>query len=216
MRRHVVAVGIGLAVTGPAAAQEIGSWVISCPTDNTPCRMRHRTWIIPAAQGRPSAALEVVSSAGQLVPQLAVRGLSLPGVMATAVSVATTVELRFDAGPTLELPCSADADAVVCTPTAPDASVARHLAQARTVTVQVHVGLPGNTQFPLSLPDQVRTLELQRTADALARFRAVAPADDGGSDWRAVVDRLLRAIGFPGGLSDVLRRLMPLSNQPKG
>jgi hypothetical protein len=66
------------------------------------------------------------------------------------------------------------------------------------VQVQVQLSLPG----VVSLPDQSRTLELQRTADALARLRASSAQASGtaptvpGLDLGGMIQRLLEDVGL--------------------
>jgi hypothetical protein len=123
------------------------------------------------------------------------------------LALQATVGLHFDAAQRIELACGLDGGAVICTPGAVAAnSAASQLASARSVVVQIKLGLPGGT----TLPEQSRSLELARTADALTRFRATAPASESvpvvdGLDWRGFLDRLARDAGFANGLADLLQ-----------
>ena len=117
-----------------------------------------------------------------------------------------SVGLRFDGAPRIELSCGPDGAAVVCAPGVDAApAAAGQLVSARSVLVQVRLGLPGG----VGLPEQSRSLELARTAEALAAFRATAPMGESvpavaGLDWRGFLDRLARDAGFENGLADLL------------
>jgi hypothetical protein len=80
----------------------------------------------------------------------------------------------------------------------------------------MRIGLPGGA----ALPEQARTLELQRTPEALARFRSTAPANESvpvvaGLDWRGMLDRLARDAGFARGLADLLPDLGLMPTLPR-
>jgi hypothetical protein len=222
----LLALGIGSAraqapAAKPAAPQnnEIGSWIIACPVDQkavdaTPCRMRYRTWIVPPRDGRPSVGLEARNTGTAVVPQLAVRDLPAQIAMAALLAATPTMELRFDGGQKLALTCGQDADAVLCTPAAAADTAAAQFKTARSVEVRVHVALSGAEGAP-AVPDQTRSFELSRTAEAIERFRAVAPTAmplSAGSgvtqDLRGMADRMLKAMGYPGGVSDLVQQAM--------
>jgi hypothetical protein len=79
------------------------------------------------------------------------------------------------------------------------------LPDARNVVVRVRLTLPG----AMALPEQSRSLDLQETGQALAQFRATAPASESvpviaGLDWRGFLDRVARDAGLRNGLADVL------------
>jgi len=197
---------IALLIGGQAAAQprptteEIGSWVLSCPADakDDACSLRHRSAIMPPMPGGPTAALEIQRRGNQYIPVVAVRGLSMQAAIGSVLELQANVSLRFDNAPRTELHCGLDGAAVVCAPAAEaTASAASQLASARNMLVQAQLSLPGG----ITLPEQSRTLELLRTADALARLRATAPAGEAapalpGLDWRGYLDPLLRATGL--------------------
>ncbi|MEJ0016880.1 MAG: hypothetical protein WDN25_09965 [Acetobacteraceae bacterium] len=199
------------------ASEEIGSWILTCPADAKadPCRLRHRTWVMPPGSGTPGAALEVVHRAGRFVPVVALRGLPTATALAGLLTLQPTAGLRFDAAPRTALDCTLDTGAVVCAPLdAASASAAGELTVSRSVLVQVRLTLPGTP-----LPEQERSLELSRTADALARFRATAPESEAmpvvpGLDWRGFLDRLAHDAGWEHGLADLLAyagTLVPMS-----
>ena len=206
---------------------EIGSWVIACPSDpkadTTPCRMRYRTWIVPPHDGRPSVGLEVRNIGAQMVPQLAVRDLPAQLAMAAMLAATPTMELRFDSGQKLTMSCGQDADAVLCTPAADTADVAAtQLKAARAVQVHVHVALAGE-DGPSPVPDQTRSFDLSRTAEAMDRFRAVAPTAmplSAGSgmtqDLRAMADKMLKAMGYSGGVADIMQKAMSMMHGMMG
>ena len=189
------------------AAEEIGSWVLSCPDAKaSPCQLRLRQSVIQASANGPTASLEVVHRGNLFVPVVALRGMSMQAAIGGALAVQTNVALRFDAQPWTELACGLDGGAVLCTP-APDAAApaAAALPDAHSVLVRVRITLPGVT----ALPEQSRSLDLQSTAEALARFRGTAPASESvpviaGLDWRGFLDRVARDAGFHNGLTDLV------------
>ena len=70
--------------------------------------------------------------------------------------------------------------------------------------VRIRLSIPGVT----ALPEQSRSLDLQQTTEALAAFRATAPASESvpviaGLDWRGFLDRVARDAGFRNGLADL-------------
>src|SRR6185437_11493890 len=99
-----------------------------------------------------------------------------------------------------ELPCSLDGASVVCAPDKSDASaLAEQLPKARTVLVRFRA--VGN--LPLPVPDGPLALDLDRTPEALVRFRLAGPANESarpglGQDLRSSVERLLGRLGVPG------------------
>jgi hypothetical protein len=204
-------IAVALLLGGAGATQDrppsqaIGSWVLSCPPTGE-CQLRHRTWVVLPGVNTPSVALEVVQRGHQFVPVVAIRGLPAEVALGAVLAVQASVWLRFDAAPRVPLDCGLDGGAVVCTPSDAVASeVAGELATAHTVLVQVGLGLMGD----MALPEQTRSLELDRTADALAQFRATAPVNEAipvvpGLDWRGFLDRMARDAGFPQGLAGLL------------
>jgi len=113
-----------------------------------------------------------------------------------------TVKLSLDDGPSITLACGLDGAAIVCAP-AGDAVTA--LASAHTAQVRIALSIPGVA----SLPEQSRSVELRRTADAIAMFRSTVPADRTvpalpGLDWHDFLDRLLREAGFERGVAGML------------
>jgi hypothetical protein len=186
--------------------QAIGSWLLSCAadpmTDMRVCRMRTRLWLVPPAEGHPGMALEVQSRAGQLVPVVTIRQLSLSTAWSGLLALTATAQLRFDNAPMAELPCTLDAASVVCAPAKADAvRLVGELADAKSVLVRVHT--VGNLPLPLPMPDGPLALDLDRTQEALARYRAagpeVAPAPSSlTEELRDAVERLLRELGVAG------------------
>ena len=73
---------------------------------------------------------------------------------------------------------------------------AEQLAKARSVLVRFRA--VGN--LPLPVPDGPLALELERTPEALARYRLAGPAGDGtqpliGQEVKDALERLLRSLG---------------------
>ncbi|HTC12540.1 MAG TPA: hypothetical protein VK726_27575 [Acetobacteraceae bacterium] len=212
-----LAIGTAAAQTLSGKTEEIGSWVVACPADakSAPCRMRYQKWIVPPQNGRPSVGLEVRNTGAQMVPQLAVRDLPAPLAVAAMMAGTPTMELRFDGGQKLALSCGSEGDAVLCVPEpGAAADAAAQLQTARSVEVRVHVTLAGG-DGPSPIPDQTRSFDLSRTAAAIDRFRAVAPEAaplptqaSQGSDMRSMADKMLKAMGFPGGVNDILQKAM--------
>lgn len=199
--------GQTMAQTRPAG-QDIGSWVLTCSPGEqaTPCTLRHSNWIFPPVDGSPGAALEVMHRGGQFVPVVALHGLSRQVALAGVLAMQANVSLRFGNSPQVELSCSMDSSAIVCVPPG-DATndTATELTTARSVSVRVRLRLPGGT----GLPEEARSLDLVRTTDALAQFRATGPPNESvpviaGLDWKGFLDRLARDAGFPNGLADLM------------
>jgi hypothetical protein len=211
MRRHLLSAAIAILVAGQSFAQvrpsaeDIGSWVLTCPTSGN-CLLRHRSWLLPPAGGGPSAALEVVWRGGRAVPVVAIRGLSVGAALGGALLLQANAATRFDSAAEMDLPCAPDAGAIVCVPTGAVATdAASQLAASRMVLVRLRLHPGGGTP----LPDLSRSLELQQTTTALARFHATSPVGEAepaiaGLDLRGFLDRLARDAGFHDGLADLL------------
>jgi hypothetical protein len=210
-----LAIGAAHAQTPSGKTEEIGSWVVACPAEakSAPCRMRYQKWIVPPQNGRPSVGLEVRNIGAQMVPQLAVRDLPAQLAIVGMMAATPTMELRFDGGQKLALSCGSEADAVLCTPeSGAAADAAAQLKTAKSVQVHVHVVLAGS-DGPSPIPDQTRSFDLSRTAAAIDRFRAVAPAEplptaSQGNDMRSMADKLLKAMGYSGGVNDIMQKAM--------
>jgi hypothetical protein len=129
-----------------------------------------------------------------------VRQLSLGTALSGLLTLTATAQIRFDGNPMVELPCTLDGASVVCAPDKADAgALAEQLPKARTVLVRFRA--VGN--LPLPLPDGPLALDLDRTPEALVRFRLAGPASDGAKPWigqdlKGSVERLLGRIGVPG------------------
>ncbi|HTI83267.1 MAG TPA: hypothetical protein VL614_22670 [Acetobacteraceae bacterium] len=202
--------GAAIAQTRPALEQ-VGSWVLTCPEAPTaPCQLRDRTPIMQAIGNLPGASLEVMHRGGQFVPVVALRGLSMQAAVSGVLAAQTDIALRFDTQPWIELGCGIDGAAVLCAPNGPAASsAAAALPAANTAVVRIRLSLPGMAP----LPEQSRSLDLIRTADALALFRATSPASESmpvvpGLDWHGFLDRAARDMGFKNGLADLLARVV--------
>ncbi len=202
----VVLLAAGAAVAQPRPESEpIGSWMLTCPAapPTASCVLRHSTWILPPGTPLPNVALEVVKRGERFVPVVAVRDISLQAALAGMLAV--QVALRFDNGTPVPTRCGFDGTELVCAPEGTAAAtVTEQLVTAHSITVQMQFGLPGAVPT-----EQSRSLDLQRTPDALARFHATAPAGETapaieGLDWRGFLDRVLRDAGYQHGIVDVL------------
>jgi hypothetical protein len=182
-----------------AAEDSIGSWVLACPSETQKdiCQLRHRNWILPPGTGGPAVALEVLRRGNRFVPAIVLRGLSIQAALGGAMALQANTSLGFDAAPQIELLCGLEGTTVVCAPRGADAAdAASQLAEAHSVSVRARLGLPGG----MSLPEQSRTLNLDRTRDAEARFGSIAPPSAAtrslpGLDWRGYLERLLQRAG---------------------
>jgi hypothetical protein len=211
------AIGTAHAQTPSGKTEEIGTWIVACPADakSAPCRMRYQKWIVPPQNGHPSVGLEVRNTGAQMVPQLAVRDLPVQLAMAGMMAASPTMELRFDGGQKFALACGMEGDAVLCAPEpGAAADAAAQLKIAHAVQVHVHVALAG-TDGPSPIPDQTRSFDLSRTAQAIDRFRTVAPDPvplptqaSQGNDMRSMADKMLKAMGFSGGVNDIMQKAM--------
>lgn len=213
----LLAAGTAQAQTQAAKSEDIGTWTVACPSEakSGPCRMRYQKWIIPPQNGRPSVGFEVRNTGAQMVPQLAVRDLPIQLAVAGMMAATPTMELTFDGGAKLKLACGMEGGAILCAP-APDsaAEAAAQLKTARAVQVHVHVQLAGS-DGPSPIPDQTRSFPLSGTAQAIDRFRADAPAAEPlpaagsqGGTMRAMADKMLKAMGFSGGVDDIMQKAM--------
>jgi hypothetical protein len=197
------------AVPSERREEEIGSWRLSCfsdpMTDRGSCEMRHRLWVEVPKPNEPGIALEAINRFGQLIPVLTVRNLSLDAAARGIMALTATAQLRFDRHPLIELPCALEGYAVICAPKESDAAaVALQLLGARAVLVRVR----GTGPLPTQGPTEPVALDLDRTAEALARFRSRAPDSPPpstplGQDWRELLERLMR---LGGGAPDTPQR----------
>lgn len=200
LRRMACAVWLPLLLATAARAdqaRDIGSWELTCPAAGG-CTLRAREWVLPPGPGRPAAALEVQSRGQWLVPVVTLRGLTTQQALGGLLALQPRATLRFDSGPTAELPCELSGQAVVCAPQGDAvAATAAALPTAHSIAVGLQLGAPGMMQ----LPSQGRTLALQGTATALDQLRSAGavgealPAEP-GLDWIGFVDRIMQAIGI--------------------
>lgn len=169
---------------GPATAQtstpasvppeEIGSWRLSCVadrmTDRADCQLRHREPVERAqGAGGSSLLLEVADRGGRLVPMVTARELTLEAAQRGILALTGTAQLRFPPNRFFEMPCGLEGRALVCAPRPEDAErAAAELLTAQAVLVRM-VGYGAG-----SGPEPVE-LRLDRTRDALARYRARVP-----------------------------------------
>jgi hypothetical protein len=156
--------------------EEIGSWRLSCVadrmTDRNDCLMRHRQPVEPATSASASSlVLEVQDRGGRLVPIVAARDLTLEGAQRGLLALTGTAQLRFPPNRFFEMPCGLEGRALVCAPRPEDAArAAEELAAAPAALVRVvGFGAGGTTG------NEPVELRLERTRDALARYRARVP-----------------------------------------
>jgi hypothetical protein len=185
-RRTLPALALLLsAFAGPAAAQtanlsgvppeEIGSWRLACiadrMTDRADCQLRHRD-PVERATGAATASLvlEVQDRGGRLVPAIAARDLTLEGAQRGLLALTGTAQLRFPPNRFFEMPCTLEGRSLVCLPKPEDQGrAAEELAAASSVLVRmVGYGASSDRAEPVEL-------RLDRTRDALARYRARVP-----------------------------------------
>ena len=211
MRRLLLSAAIAVLVGGQSlaqmrpAAEDIGSWVLACPTAAN-CLLRHRTWLLPPAVGGPSAALEVVWHGGRAMPAVAIRGASVAGALGGVLLLQANAATKFGDAAEMDLPCAPDGGAIVCMPSSAAAiDAASALITSRMVLVRLRLH-PAGAPPP---PEISRSLELEQTTTALARFRATSPVGRAepaiaGLDLRGFLDRLARDAGLHNGLADLL------------
>lgn len=189
---------------GPAGAvpEEIGSWRLACVTDRmtdrTDCQLRHRDPVEAATSpGGASLLLEVRDRGGRLVPVVAARDLTLETAGRGLMAVTGTVQLRFPPNRLFELPCGLEGRSLVCAPRPEDAErAAAELPAAATALVRVvGLGVGSASAEPVEL-------RLDRTREALARYRArvpegsaPAPEPPSGALLPEMMQRLQRLFG---------------------
>ncbi|MGG5820622.1 hypothetical protein [Falsiroseomonas sp. HW251] len=179
-----VLAALGIASSGAAVAQapnpasvppeEIGSWRLSCVTDRmtdrADCQLRHRDPVEAAQGSGASLLLEVQDRGGRLVPVVVARDLTLDAAQRGILALTGTAQLRFPPSRFFEMPCGLEGRSLVCAPKAEDAArAAEELPAASSVLVRV-VGYGAG-----SASGEPVELRLDRTRDALARYRARVP-----------------------------------------
>ncbi len=211
----------GMVTPAPArpASETIGSWVLQCPADPSgPCTLRHRDPLLAPGNHGPTAALEVQRRGDALVPVITLRGLPPEAALGGSLVVRPLVSLRLDGGTPDALACGPDDGVFVCAPGAASVpGLAAALPTARSVSVAVTMTVPGSPRPP----PQSLSLALTGTAQALARLRAVGAAGEAlptypGLDLQGFLDQVLRGLGYPNGLSDVLPSALPLLSALSG
>jgi hypothetical protein len=177
------------AFTGGAAAQtttpagvppeEIGTWRLSCVadrmTDRADCQLRHRDPVERATgTSGSSLLLEVQDRGGRLVPMVVARDLTLEGAQRGLLALTGTAQLRFPPNRFHEMPCTLEGRSLVCMPKPDDAARAAEelLAAPAALVRMVGVGAGSDRSEPVEL-------RLERTRDALARYRARVPEGSG-------------------------------------
>ncbi|MEA2773011.1 MAG: hypothetical protein QOD93_5973 [Acetobacteraceae bacterium] len=214
MRGIVVLAGWLMVFAGScrAATQEqIGSWVLICPTSPPPaepCLLRLEKPFLDKAG--VTGELEVLADGKSLVPVIALRGLSSELLMATALAGKTEASMQFGSGPREALDCAPSIAAYICSPGDDAArSLAAALPAARSVTVRVSVTVTGLKPLPI----QEKTLDLSGTNQALVRLRNAGPsqlpgpitavASQSPGALMGMADKALKAAGYPNGLADL-------------
>ncbi len=174
----VASIASGVAAQAPTPAsvppEEIGSWRLSCVTDRmtdrADCQLRHRDPVERAQGTGSSLLLEVQDRGGHLVPVVIARDLTLEGADRGILALTGTAQLRFPPNRYFELPCGLEGRNLVCAPKPEDAArAAEELPAASSVLVRM-VGYGAG-----SAGGEPVELRLERTRDALARFRARVP-----------------------------------------
>jgi len=212
MMRHAPLFASLLLITASAAAQapspagavpeEIGSWRLGCVadrmTDRADCQLRHRDPVERAAgTGGTSLLLEIRDRGGRLVPVVAARELTLEGAGRGLLAITGTAQLRFPPNRFFEMPCGLEGRNLVCAPRPEDAArAAEELAASPTVLVRmVGFGAGSTSAEPVEL-------RLDRTRDAMARYRsrvpegtAPPPEPPSGSMLPEMMQRLQRLFG---------------------
>jgi hypothetical protein len=182
-RANALALTIALAAGGalaqtatPAgvAPEEVGSWRLSCiadrMTDRADCQLRHRDPVERAQGAGASLLLEAQDRGGRLVPVITARDLTLDGAQRGLLALTGTAQLRFPPNRFFEMPCGLEGRTLACAPKPEDAQrAADELASAGSVLIRM-VGFGAGTGG--AEPVELR---LDRTRDALARYRARVP-----------------------------------------
>jgi hypothetical protein len=185
MMRHAPLLASLLLITASATAQaptptgavpeEIGSWRLACVTDRmtdrADCQLRHRDPVERATgAGGSSLLLEIRDRGGRLVPVVAARDLTLEGAGRGLLAITGTAQLRFPPNRFFEMPCGLEGRNLVCAPRPEDTQrAAEELAAAPTALVRmVGFGAGSTSAEPVEL-------RLDRTRDAMARYRARVP-----------------------------------------
>jgi hypothetical protein len=209
----LLALGLAMSAgTASAATQErIGSWVLSCPgpaPDAEPCLLHVGKRFFDTAG--VTGELEVQALGNTLVPVIALRGLSNEILLAASLAGKTEVSMQFAGGPHEDLACAQGTLAYVCSPKDEAAQkLAAGLPSARSVMVRVSITVSGLK--PLRV--QEKSLDLSGTNAALARLRAVGPAQVPGpltalasqtpGELMGMADKALKAAGYPNGVADL-------------
>jgi hypothetical protein len=215
LQRTTIAIAVSIAV-GPGAAsatqatgsdsRSLGTWVLDCP-DNA-CTLRHAHPLF--ARAGVIADLEVRATEAGRVPVVAVRGLPRDPMLSAAVAAGIRATLQLGNQAPAPLSCGLAGEAYLCQPTgAAAASLARTLPDAGSVTIALAAALPGQEVRPIGK----RTLDLAGTREALAHLPTrptlaeVSTGEIGPQPiprgWLALLDRGLKAVGYPNGSADL-------------
>lgn len=226
-------------VTSPAWAageEHIGTWTVGCRAGNQACGMRFSKRFIE--QNGVTGDLEVNAQSGNLVPVIALRGLSQEAVSIAAAAGKTEATMQFGSAAPETLSCFGIEGGFVCTPSGGAASkLAALLPNAKAIKIKVGLSISGLS----GLPSQEKTLDLAGTAQALAKLKtigapsvpkpalstmvtqltaqsALASLKSGGqppSAIMAMADKMLKAAGYTGGVAALQEKLRKYLNRQR-
>lgn len=185
----------------PAAAQvpiaeDFGAWSLGCVTDRmtdrTACRLRLKEWVERPAGGGPGMALEIQDRGGRLVPVVTARDLGIDGASRGLMALSGRVQIRLGRAQMMEMACGLEGRTLACFPHPQEAERAeRDLATADVALIRL-TGL-GSGGGSNAEPTELR---LERTREAMARFRALVPPQPAqaqeGSELRDLLGRMQR------------------------
>jgi hypothetical protein len=161
-------------------------------------------------KGGLTGDLEVQEQGKSLVPVIALRGLPPEMLMAASMAGKTEASVQFGGGAREDLNCAVTSAGYICSPKDDAAQkLAAGLSAARSVTVRVGVSVTGMN----AVPAQEKSLDLSGTNEALAKLRAAGPSRVpspmtalGGQSpegMMGMADKLLKAAGYPNGISQI-------------
>jgi len=194
--------------TGAAGAQaptlsptvterSFGSWVLACTadpiTDRGECVLRHRLWLVPAADGQGGIALEILLRDDTALPAVTARRLSITDTKRAALALGATAEVRVGTERMAEAPCGLEGRDALCVPAGEAAArVAAALPEASRVLVRLRtaavVGGGGG---------EIYALDLEGTREAVAALRAHAarqPPRETPPPARGLIEQLERIL----------------------
>ena len=208
-----LAIGL-IAISGSAGAatqEQIGSWVLDCPGNTPgaePCIMRFNKRFLD--NGGITGDLELQPQGKSLIPVIVLRGLFPEMLMTASEAGKTEASIQFAGGAREDLNCAASRAGYICSPKEGAApKLAAGLSNARSVTVRVGVFMASSSP----LPPQEKVLDLSNTNEALAKPRTAVPspvpspmsavASQSPEGMMGMADKLLKAAGYPNGVSQI-------------